>query len=172
MPRPARNNNSRLIDITNDILPKGIQFNYSENFNNVCELTLENFQYWRTNILYLLTINNLEEYISSPVVKKLKRRDITDNIENYIIDNFDGSLVYAPNTTKEDIKWIITNSLGEKTKALLKSHNKTAYQMWQFLQESFTLGVEHKKMILKQKLNLLSSTWRMTFIFLSQTSKT
>ena len=116
MPRPARDNNSRLIDITNDILPKGIQFNYSENFNNVCELTLENFQYWRTNILYLLTINNLEEYISSPVVKKLKRRDITDNLENYIIDNIDGSLVYAPNTTKEDIKkdilvkWIITNS--------------------------------------------------------------
>ena len=27
--------------------------------------------------------------------------------------------------------------------------------MWQFLQESFTLGIEHKKMILKQKLNLL-----------------
>ena len=53
---------------------KGISFNYSENFNHVIELTVENFQYWKTNVLDLLIINNLEEYISLPKVKNLERK--------------------------------------------------------------------------------------------------
>ena len=65
------------------------------------------------------------------------------------------------NTSEKDIKndilvkWIITNSLGSKTKEILKGHNKTAFQLWNFLQESFTLGEEYRKMILKNEINLL-----------------
>ena len=65
------------------------------------------------------------------------------------------------NTSEKDIKndilvkWIITNSLGSKTKEILKGYSKTAFQLWNFLQESFTLGGEHRRMILENKINLL-----------------
>jgi len=164
MSRGTTRNNLRnqIIDISeNDLSPKGISFNYSENFNHVTDLTVENFQDWKTNILYILTINNLDEYISSPKVKKLRKKDVRENLDDYIIDKFDRSLVYDIGTNQKDIKndiivkWIITNSLGSKTKEILKSHNKTAFQMWKFLQDSFTLGDEHKKMQLKNKINML-----------------
>jgi len=41
-------------------------------FNQVTELTIDNFQNWKTTILYLLSINNLDEYVSTPKVKKKK----------------------------------------------------------------------------------------------------
>jgi len=152
----------KIIDTTvNNLSAKGISFNYSENFNHITELNIENFQNWKTNILYLLTINNLDEYISSQKIKKLRRKDIRENLDDYIIDKFDSSLVYDAGTTQKDIKndilvkWIITNSLGNKTKEILKGHSKTAFQMWNFLQESFTLGDEHRKMILKNRINFL-----------------
>jgi len=99
--------------------------------------------------LYLLTINNLDEYVSSPKVKKLRKKDIKENLDNYIIYKFYSSLVYDTNTSEKDIKndilvkWIITNIFGRKTKEILKGHNKTAFQLWNFLQESFTLREEH-----------------------------
>ena len=55
-----------------------------------------------------------------------------------ILDKFDSSLVYDAGTTQKDIKndilikWIITNSLGNKTKEILKGHSKTAFQMLEF----------------------------------------
>ena len=86
---------NQIIDISeNNLSTKGFSFNYSENFNHVTELNIENFHNWKTNILYLLTINNLDGYVSSPKVKKLRKKDIKENLDNYIIDKFDSSLVY------------------------------------------------------------------------------
>jgi len=141
--------------------PKGFTFNYTENFNHVIELTTENFLNWKTNILYLLSINNLDSYIGEQRVKKLRKKDIRGNLNDYITDKFDTSLVYELGTPEKDIKndilvkWIITNSLGENTKKILNSHNKTAYEIWKLLNDSFTMGEEHQKMILKDKLNKL-----------------
>jgi len=77
----TRNNsrNQRFIDITetgNNLSTKAISINYSENFNHVTELTVENFQNWKTTILYFLMINNPDEYISTQKVKKLRKKDI------------------------------------------------------------------------------------------------
>eukprot|EP00833_Pecoramyces_ruminatium_P008972 jgi/Orpsp1_1/1183004/evm.model.c7180000083457.1 len=85
-------------------LPKGITFNYSENFNRVTELSTENYGSWRTYILYLLIINNLEEYIVQEKVKKLKKRDIKDDEDDYFEDRFDNNLVYDKDTSLLDIK--------------------------------------------------------------------
>jgi len=101
------NNNNQVINITKENPSSmGISFNYSENFNHITELTVENFVTWRTNILYLLCINNLDEYISTPKIKKIKRRDVNNRIEEYIIDKFDPTLVYDIGTTEKDIKMI------------------------------------------------------------------
>lgn len=53
-------------------------------------------------------------------MKKLRKKDMYGNLENYIPDNFDNSLVYVPKTNRKGIKndimvkWIITKSLGGK----------------------------------------------------------
>jgi len=105
MPRTRNNQRNQIIDTTeNNLSAKGISFNYSENFNHITELNIENFQNWKINILYLLTINNLDEYISSQKIKKLRRKDIRENLDDYIIDKFDSSLVYDAGTTQKDIK--------------------------------------------------------------------
>ena len=78
MSRRTNNNQPIVINANNDLTSKGITFNYSENFNRVVELTTENYISWRTGILYLLTINNLETYVIEEKVKKLKRRNIRD----------------------------------------------------------------------------------------------
>jgi len=150
------NSRNQIIEIPrseSNFFAKGISFNYSENFNHVTELTVENFQDWKTNVLDLLIINNLEEYVSLPKVKKLRKKDIKEDLDKYIKDKFNNSLVYDIGTTQADIKndimvkWIINNNLGKKTKETIKSHSKTAFEMWNFLQDSFTLGEEHQKMI-------------------------
>ncbi|OUM58159.1 hypothetical protein PIROE2DRAFT_16638 [Piromyces sp. E2] len=108
MPR-GRPRQNPVTEIANtDSIPKTINFNYSENFNRVIELSIDNYTEWKTNILYLLCINNLETYVSSEKVKKIRKRDISDNINNYIQDKFDDSLVYDKITTEEDIKNDIT----------------------------------------------------------------
>jgi len=65
-------------------------------FNQVTELTIDNFQNWKTTILYLLSINNLDEYVSTPKVKKkkLRKKYVRGNINNYIVDKFNTSPVY------------------------------------------------------------------------------
>ena len=96
-------------------------------------------------ILYVLCINNLDIYVSKEKIKLLRKRDIKDNIDNYIPDKFDNSLVYDKGTSNQDIKndvlvmWIITNSLGNNTKKkIIQSHNKTSFQIWNILRKSFT----------------------------------
>jgi len=69
--------------------------------------------------------------------------------------------VYEIGTSEKDIKndilvkWIITNNLGENTKKILESQSKTAFQLWELLNKSFTIGPEQRKMVLKDKINKL-----------------
>jgi len=92
----------------------------------------------------------LDDYISTPIVRKLRKRDINQNIGEYIIDKFDNSLVYDIGTSEKDIKndilvkWIITNSLGDNTKKILESHSKTAFQVLEILNKLFTIGLEQR----------------------------
>jgi len=44
--------------------PIGFTFNYTENFNRIVELDPENYATWKTDMLYLLDINNLIDYIT------------------------------------------------------------------------------------------------------------
>ena len=107
----------------------------------------------------ILSINNLDSYIGEQRVKKLRKKDIRGNLRNYITDKFNDSHVYELGTSEKDIKndivvkWIITNSFGENTKRILNSHNKTAYEIWKQLNNSFKMWEEHQKMILKDKPN-------------------
>jgi len=64
----------------NNYKPMGISFSYSENFNRVIELTNENYSSWKSNMIYLLTINNLEKYVMSEKVKKLRKRNLRGNL--------------------------------------------------------------------------------------------
>ena len=140
---------------------KVVNFNYSENFNRVIELTTENYPRWKGNMLYLLTINDLVLYATKEKIKKLRKKDIKEDISNYTEDQFDNSLVYAKNTNENDInndittKWIILNSLGEKTQKIVKGNGKTSYQIWKLLEKSFTKSNESRKLELKKKLNEL-----------------
>ena len=102
--RTNRLNNKQVTNITEENPnPKGFSFNYYENFNHVTELTTENFLNLKTNIFYLLSINNLDSYIGDQKVKKLRKKDIRGNLNDYITDKFDTSLVYELGTSEEDI---------------------------------------------------------------------
>ena len=75
-------------------------------------------------MLYLLSINNILNYVTQEKVKKLRKKDIKDELSKYTPDEFYDTLVYEKNTKTRDIniditaKWIILNSLGEKPKVL------------------------------------------------------
>ena len=120
--RQTRLNQPIAINENNDINNKGINFNYSESFSRIVELTSDNYISWKTNMLYLLTINNLENYVIQEKIKKLKKRHIRDDINDYIDDKFDNNLVYDKETNLLDIKndiivkWILLNILGKRTK--------------------------------------------------------
>jgi len=60
-----RNNKNQVITIEKpiDIRPT-IKFNYSENFNRVVELNIENYNRWRAKTLHLLSINDIVGYIT------------------------------------------------------------------------------------------------------------
>jgi len=154
--RPSSNNS------TNPIVPntdRTISFNYSENFNKVIELDTDNYSTWKNKMLYLLTINNITDYVTTNRIKKLRKRDVKENLNDYMIDKFDDTLVYDIGTSEIDIKndittkWMIINSLGEKTQKLIEGNGKTAYDIWKILQESFTKSLGRRKMELKEKLN-------------------
>jgi len=112
-------------------------------------------------MLYLLTINNLENYVIQENVKKLKKRHIRDDINDYIDDKFDNTLVYYKETNLLDIKndiivkWILLNTLGERTKRIVEGQEKTAYQIWNTLEKSFTSSLEKRKQELKDKISNL-----------------
>jgi len=119
--RQTRLNQPIVINENNDINNKGINFNYFESFSRIVELTSDNYVSWKNNMLFLLTINNLENYVIQEKVKKLKKRHIRDDINDYIDDKFDNTLVYDKETNLLDIKndiivkWILLNTLGERT---------------------------------------------------------
>lgn len=105
---PVQNQNqteSEVIHINDNYsqIPNDITFNYSENFNRVNELTPENYMEWRTSILYLLCLNNLDIYVSKEKVKLLGKRNVKENIDDYIPNKFDDSLAYAKDTSNQDI---------------------------------------------------------------------
>ena len=56
-----------------------VNFNYSENFNRITELTPENYPRWRSNMLYLLTINQLTNYVLTEKIFKKRKKDIVTN---------------------------------------------------------------------------------------------
>eukprot|EP00833_Pecoramyces_ruminatium_P011250 jgi/Orpsp1_1/1185282/evm.model.c7180000093072.1 len=138
--------------------PKGITFNYSENFNRIVELSIDNYDEWKTNMLYLLCINNLDEYITHQKLKKIRKRDLNEDINVYIQDKFDDSMVFDKSTDPQDIKndilvkWIIMNSLGPETRKTIKSNNKTAFQIWTILRKAFTKSPEQRIQDLKDKI--------------------
>jgi hypothetical protein len=159
--RQTRLNQPIVINENNDINNKGINFNYSESFSRIVELTSDNYVSWKNNMLYLLTINNLENYVIQENVKKLKKRHIRDDINDYIDDKFDNTLVYYKETNLLDIKndiivkWILLNTLGERTKRIVEGQEKTAYQIWNTLEKSFTSSLEKRKQELKDKISNL-----------------
>ena len=71
----ANRRNRQTINIdSNQIVTPSINFNYSENFNRVVELTPENYNRWKTKMLYLLSINNIVSYITQEKVKKIRKK--------------------------------------------------------------------------------------------------
>jgi len=154
----SRRGRPQLINVEDSNIPRKINFNYSENFNRIIELNTENYVGWRNNMLFLLTINDLVSYATQEKVKKLRKRDIKENLSNYIVDQFDDSLVYDKGTNDNDInnnitaKWMILNSLGEKTQEIVQGYGKTAHQVWKILKASFTKSEKTRKMELKNKL--------------------
>jgi len=150
-----------VINENNDINNKGINFNYSESFIRIVELTSDNYLSWKNNMLYLLTINNLENYVIQEKVKILKKRHIRDDINDYIDDKFDNTLVYDKETNLLDIKndiivkWILLNTLGERTKRIVEGQGKTAYQIWNTLEKSFTSSLKKRKQELNDKISNL-----------------
>ena len=64
----------------------------------------------------------------------MRKRSIQDDISEYIEGKFDDILVYDKNTNIVDInnditiKWILKNSIREKTKEIVQGSNKTAFE--------------------------------------------
>jgi len=59
-----RRNQTQTINIGQPTIPKQkINFNYSDNPKKVIELTYDNYSRWKSNILYLLSIHELDEYV-------------------------------------------------------------------------------------------------------------
>ena len=108
-----------------------------------------------------MTINDLVLYSTKEKIKNLRKKDIKEYTSDYMEDQFDNILLYYKNTNENDInnditaKWMIINTLGEKTQEIVKGNGKTAYQDWKFLEKSFTKSKESWKLELKKKLNEL-----------------
>ena len=52
-------------------------------------------------------------------------------------------------------KWIVLNSIGEKTQDIVQGSNKTAFELWKILKRSFTKNINTRKLELKTKLDNL-----------------
>ena len=142
----TRNNQDIVIE-KNKVTRRGINFSYSESFSKTTELTTENYPEWKRKILYLLSINKLTRYVMKPVVNKLRKKDIKDDLSNYIEDELDETFVYGKGTSDVDIdnditsKWIIMNSLGEESQKLVEGNEKTGFIMWNILKGTFTISI-------------------------------
>ncbi|KAG4101664.1 hypothetical protein H8356DRAFT_1382824 [Neocallimastix lanati (nom. inval.)] len=96
----ANRKNRQNINIdANQTITPSINFNYFENFNRIVELILENYKRWKTKMLYLLSINNIVNYITEAKVNKIRKKDIKDEISEYVQDEFDNAIVYDKETT-------------------------------------------------------------------------
>jgi replication fork clamp-binding protein CrfC len=121
-------------------------------------------------------INNLEGYIIEEKIKKLRKRNLRDDLDNYLEDKFDPSLVYDKNTSLKDIKndvmvkWIITNSLGENTKKIIEGNGKTAHQTWTTFEKYFTRVQRKGNWKSKNKINNLKYNENDIYSFMCQTS--
>ena len=148
----AEENNSRRNQIT---------FNYSESFNRIIELNTENYRGWSRKILYLLSINKLTKYVLKPTIKKLRKKNVKDNLSEYIQDQFDDLFVYEKGTSIEDIendtttKWMIINGLDDKTLKLIEGNEKIAYDIWEILRGSFTKGPGKRKLEIENEIKTL-----------------
>ena len=89
--------------VINDPQTKGITFSYYDYFNWVIDLTPDNYNCWKTSILYLLMINNLEWYIVSEKVNKTRKRNVKDDFSDYMEYKFNNNLVYDKDTNLLDI---------------------------------------------------------------------
>jgi len=69
MTRQQSNNQPIIINEPEQSPTRNITFSYSENFNWIIELSSDNYSRWRTNNLYILMINNLENYVLKEKVK-------------------------------------------------------------------------------------------------------
>jgi len=154
----SRNNPTVNIEET-EVTRKGINFSYTESFNKSTELTTSNYPSWKRKILYLFSINKLTRYVMKPIIIKLRKKDIKDDLSSYIEDELDYTLVYDKNTSDVDIdndittKWIIMNSLGEESQKLIEGNEKTGFIMWNILKGTFTKSVRKRKIELKDKID-------------------
>ena len=70
-------------------------------------------------------------------------------------------MAYDKNTNVVDInndittKWIVLNSIGEKTQDIVQRSNKTAFQLWRILKRYSTKNVNTRKLELKNKFDNL-----------------
>jgi len=70
-------------------------------------------------------------------------------------------MLYEKNTSSIDInnditaKWIILNSLGEKTQDIVQGGSKTAFEVWNVLKRSFTKNMNTRKIELRHKLETI-----------------
>ncbi|KAG4083508.1 hypothetical protein H8356DRAFT_1381017 [Neocallimastix lanati (nom. inval.)] len=141
--RQTRLNQQIVINENNDINNKGINFNYSESFNRIVELTSDNYVSWKNNML----LRNLS-------------KDILGTIYNdYIDDKFDNTLVYDKETNLLDIKndiivkWILLNTLDSLSNL-------------EHIRKNLSLVVWRKETILKfnedQDINIFMATLQNT----------
>ena len=125
-------NDSTTNDSTTNV--PGISFIYTDNFNRITDLSTENYPIWRSNLLYLLDINNLIDYVTTEKVKKIKKNKIS-NIDDFIVEKLDKSVAYPKSTDPLDIrndnitKWVIINSLGNETRKIIENRGKTAFEI-------------------------------------------
>jgi len=67
-------------------------------------------------------------------------------------------LVYKKDTDPDEItndittKWIIIKGLRKKAQKIIEDNEKTAYEIWKLLKESFTRSVERRKIELSEKI--------------------
>ena len=162
MPRRNQTNtNSVINEEGNEPKRNLITFNYSESLNRIIELNTENYKGWSRKILYLLSINKLTKYVMKQEIKKFRKKTFTGNLSNYIPDRLDDLYVYQKGTTSEDIendntaKWIIINSLSDKTAKLVEGDEKTSYNVWEILKASFTKRAERRKLEIEQQIKEL-----------------
>ncbi|ORY20967.1 hypothetical protein LY90DRAFT_516365 [Neocallimastix californiae] len=106
-------------------------------------------------------INSLERYVVSEKVKKIRKRNVKDDLSDYMEDKFNNNFVYDKDTNLLDIKndvmvkCIIINSLGEKTRKIIEGQGKTAFQTWKILKHSFTRSPERRKLEIQNKISNL-----------------